>query len=59
MNYENKLKKSGFEIINYSTKITGIIKGIEYFITDKNKRSRDYEPEFKASYNNAKKMGLI
>ena len=59
MTYQEKLKKAGFEIKFYSNKITGVIDGVEYFITDKNKLSRDYEPEFKSSFNKAKKIGLI
>ena len=59
MTYQEKLKKAGFEIKFYSNKITGVIDGIEYFITDKNKLSRNYEKEFESSFNKAKKIGLI
>ena len=59
MKYQKKLEEAGFEIKFYSTKIMGVINGIEYFITDKNKLSRDYEPEFKGSYEKAKQIGLI
>ena len=59
MTYQEKLKKAGFEIKFYSNKIIGVLDGLEYFITYKNKLSRDYEPEFKNSYNKAKQIGLI
>ena len=59
MTYQEKLRRAGFEIKYYSTKIVGVLDGLEYFITYKNKLSRDYEPEFKSSFNKAKKIGLI
>ena len=59
ISYQEKLEKAGFEIKYYSTKIMGVINGIEYFITYKNKLSRNYEKEFESSYNKAKKIGLI
>jgi len=59
MTYQEKLKKAGFEIKYYSTKIVGVLNGLEYFITYKNKLSRNYEKEFESSYNKAKQTGLI
>ena len=59
MTYQEKLENAGFEIKYYSTKIIGVLDGLEYFITYKNKLSRDYEPEFKSSYTKEKQIGLI
>ena len=46
MKYQSKLEKAGFKIIWYSTKITAIKENVEFFICDKNKTSKNYEPEF-------------
>ena len=59
MKYQSKLEKAGFKIIWYSTKITAIKENVEFFICDKNKTSKNYEPEFKHSFTQASKMGLI